>query len=250
MGLPGRFGFALLFLVLLAPTALGVVGLGHMQPVQEITIPLGQRYTTPIYFYNAYGDRLTHVVLTITSASEPIRVSLDPEAHVAQYNLSGLVVNVTENVLACPWPNQPLPPGAQASLEQPVLYDSRDPNCPGRVAYILAPRGDSYLPSSVVNVTFEVPEDTPVGTYPVRLEASGFILGERGNVQPGIGGVFDYTIFVRRPGPLTEAPVTPTPPTEKAPGLDIAGLLPTIGIALAVVGAMAGMYMLGRRGRS
>lgn len=245
-----RWSVLLPLLAVAASPALGVVGLGHMQPVQEITIPQGQSYTTPIYFYNAYGDRITHVAVSITSVSPPIRATLDSGQHLAQYNISGLIANVTENTIACPRPRAPLPPGTTASLEKATVYPSGDPTCPISTAYILAPTGDGYLPSAVVNVTFEVPEDTPVATYSVRLEANGFGLGERGNILPGIGGVFDYTIFAKRPGPITEVPVTPTPKATPGPsGPDLGALLP-VGLGAAVVGGMAGMYLLGRRGRT
>lgn len=243
-----RWWVLLLLLVMAAPAALGAIGLGHMQPVQEITIPQGQRYTTPLYFYNAYGDRITHVAVSITSESSPVRVTLDPEKHLAQYNISGFIANVTENTIACPRPRAPLPPGTSASLEKATVFPSGDPTCPPPVAYILAPTGEGYLPSSVVNVTFDVPENAPVGNYAVHIEASGFGVGERGNILPGIGGAFDYKIFVNRPGPITEVPVTPTPKATPAPGPDLGVLLP-VGIGAAVAGGMAGMYLLGRRGR-
>lgn len=246
-----RWWVPLLLLPLAAAPALGVVGLGHMQPVQEVSIPQGQKYTTPLYFYNAYGDRITHVVASITLAAPPLRVTIDPDKHVAQYDVSGLITNVTENTLACPRARTSLPAGATPSLEQAATYPSGDPGCPVSHAYILAPTGDGYLPSAVINVTFEVPPDTPPGNYPVRVEASGFVVGEKGNLLPGISGSFAYNIFVKRPGPITEVPVTPTPkPTPGPAGPDLGALLPVVGIGAAVVGGMAGMYFLGRRGRS
>ncbi|MEM3086419.1 MAG: hypothetical protein QXO51_05510 [Halobacteria archaeon] len=241
----------LLLLPLAAAPALGIVGLGHMQPIQEVTIPQGLSYTTPLYFYNAYGDRITHVAATITLETPPVRVTLDPDKHVAAYNISGLITNVTESTLACPRGKTGLPPGVIPSLEQAYTYPTGDPNCPVRNAYILAPTGDGYLPSAVINVTFDVPENTPPGNYPVRIEANGFVIGETGNLLPGISGAFAYNVIVRRPGPITEIPVTPTPSATPGPagGPDIGALLPYIGIGGAVAGGMAGMYLLGRRGR-
>ncbi len=53
---------------------------------------------------------------------------------------------------------------------------------------------------------------------------------------------------MKRPGPLPEVPVTPTPKATPGPaGPDLGALLP-VGIGAAVAGGMAGVHPLGRRG--
>jgi hypothetical protein len=209
---------------------------GTMQRDQEINILRGDSYTTEMYFYNVFGNRITHVLLSLTG-DHPEWAKIEPEVHVAQFEVAGQICNSTENLYV-----------------EPMGFVKKEgaPEPPEGVVYIQAPmRGDSWIPAKVAKLTISVPEDAELGSYSFKVSAVASWFPETGCVAEAAAGAmlqqardFDFTIHVLYPGEFYERPVTPPAPPfwEQIPTEYII-------FAVVIVIAMAGMYYLGKRGR-
>ena len=58
----------------------------------------GETVTAYWSLYNLHGDRITHIIIEPTSFISGWEVHVDPEPHTANYNVSGVVEEVLENV--------------------------------------------------------------------------------------------------------------------------------------------------------
>jgi hypothetical protein len=227
-------------LLMLSGTAISqTYAFGTMQRDKTINIVQGDTFTTPLYFYNVFGDRITHVTGVSVSGDHPEWVKIEPEAHLAQYEVKGAICNVTESLAVEP---------------KGYVLKNESTTPPEGWGYIQAPaRADSWIPARPVNITFTVPKDAKLGTYSFRVSASGYWFPETGcaiettGAQIGQSRDFDYTINVLYPGQYYEKPYVPTTPAPAAPSLLETQSFQYIAFAVIVVAAMAGMYYLGKR---
>lgn len=229
----------IVFLLITSATAVAqTYAFGTMQRDKAINIVQGDSFTTPLYFYNVFGDRITHVTSVGVSGDHPEWVKIEPESHLAQYEVKGVICNVTENLAVEP---------------KGYVLKNESTTPPQGWEYIQAPaRVDSWIPAKALNITFTVPKDAKIGAYSFRISASGYWFPETGctvettGAQVGQARDFDYTINVLYPGTYYEKPVTTTPappPFWENP------MMQYVLFAVIIVAAMAGMYMLGRRGK-
>lgn len=238
-----------LFVLALVCVARAQVALGQMNPVREIALKPGESISVPLYYYNSYGSKPVHILLSVIGGNSSW-ITFDPPARTVTYEVMGRTVNVTENLwVGCMGKVKELPPGARESLLEVYTYPYKG-KCGAMefedvVAYIVSPHGpeDGYIPAKPVMVTFSVPEDAEIGDYSFSIQALANVLGELGTVQVGAAQEARYTVHVIYPGEYYERVATPTatPPS-------IFEIIPTEYWFVAIVILVAVFaYFLGRR---
>lgn len=197
---------------------------GTMQPANSVTIEPGNAAMTQLYFYNIYGNRVTHVVLSVGEAPQGWDVKIEPPLHVETVNVSGILTNVTENLYVEP---------SQTVQEKPTVVGKG-------MEYIRAGGVQGFIPSKVVKIIITAPKDAPLGkSYNLRIDAVASWLGQSGTASVTQERSFSYTITTLSKT-YTEEVVKPEIKEETKEGLPvyailIAALLIIIIVLLAVI---------------
>ncbi len=188
-----------------------------IQPGDTISVPA-------IYFFNIYGNRITHVSLSLTSAPNGWNVKLEPEMHQIQVNISGTIVNASENLYVAP--SQPV-----KEVPSPV---------PEGMAYLTLGGVDGNVPAKIAYLNITVPADTPLGgTYTISVKAVGSWFGQAGTLAFSQERSFDFKVQTVTHS-FTEEEVQSTPEEKKDSN---SNSLIYIGIGvLALAGVGAGFY--------
>lgn len=176
---------------------------GTMQQGSAFTIAPGKTLEINLYFYmdEVYGNRIAHILLTPAEVPQGWSVELDPAAHNATFDISGAMVNVTENLYIEP---------------RPVLSTIPTPEEQG-IYYLKSPSGLGYLQARQVRLIVSIPADAQVAkTYPLIITGTASYLSQTGMVGLTQVRDFDYNITVANEG-YTETVVTPTPVGYVAP---------------------------------
>jgi len=167
---------------------------GSMQPAKELSVSPGDSITTKLYFYNIYGNRITHISLSVSKAPEDWDISFDPPLHTTTVNISGIMTEVTENLFVEP---------SEALEEIPETI-------PEGIEYISSSVG--YIGAKPVLITISVPEDEKLGkSFNITISASAEWLGQTGAVAIKQSRDFDFTVKVV-PKEFKEEIVTTTIP--------------------------------------
>jgi hypothetical protein len=184
-----------------------------------ITIQPGETLRVPaIYFFNIYGNRITHVSLSLTSFPKGWNVNLEPEMHEIQVNISGTIVTANENLYV---------PPSQPVKEVPAVV-------PEGMVYLTLGGVEGNVPAEVAYLNITAPPDTPLGsTYSISVKAVGSWFGQAATLAFSQERSFDFKVQTEA-HKFTEEIIQPTPEaTKKAPN--------SVLLALAALGV--GFYV-------
>jgi hypothetical protein len=134
-------------------------------------------------FYNLYGDRTTHITVTKTSGPD-WDIRYDPAFHVEEYEVSGVVSNMSENVAI---------ENSSVVLEIPA-------DIPEGMDYVKHPSKDGYIPVKTLKIYISVPKNAKL------WESTGFTFQAKGDCFTEPGAVI--------PAVATEMKVNITTTTE------------------------------------
>jgi len=149
---------------------------GSAQADKELKTSPGEEISTKLYFYNIFGNRITHVKLEVSNFPENWIISLTPEAHDASVDISGVITTVNENLY----------------VEISEAVDEVPKNVPEGIEYISSSVG--YIGANPVEIKIKVPENANFGSYNLRIDASAFWLGQEGTAEIQQSRSFDYKI--------------------------------------------------------
>jgi len=152
---------------------------GSAQASEDLTVTPGEEVSTKLFFYNIFGNRITHISLTLENAPSNWDVSIEPEQHDTTVSISGVATTINENLYVEP---------SKAVEEAP-----KD-----------VPEGFEYISSSVgfigakpAIITIKVPEDEKLGTSAtVTISAIAEWLGKTGGIVFNQGRTFNYKVTV------------------------------------------------------
>lgn len=145
-----------------------------------ISMEPGQTMKAPaINFFNIYGNRITHVTLTLVEIPKGWNVKIEPELHEVQVNISGTIVTSTENLYASP---------SQAIAEIPAIPVEGS-------EYIRMGGIEGYVPAKVAYLNITVPPGTPLGgSYRISVKAIGSWYGQTANVALSQERTFNFDV--------------------------------------------------------
>jgi len=149
---------------------------GSMQAASQFSLKPGQEIETKLYFYNIYGNRPTHIKLSLVEKPKNWQVTIEPDVKSKEYEVSGQIVTVEENL---------------------VVYPSNASEEPGEnieeVEWISSKVG--YIGANFVKIRIKVPESEEVGrTEKIKINAVAFWLGQTGSISLQQERDFEYTI--------------------------------------------------------
>ena len=153
---------------------------GSAQSAKELTIAPGGEVTTKLYFYNIYGNRITHISLSVGEAPENWDITIEPALHETTVSVSGVPTTVEENLF--------VEPGSDVA-------ESIPDDVPEGVEYISSPVG--FVGAKPVLIKIKVPSDEKLGTAAnVRIDGIASWLGQTGTAAITQGRSFEYTVTV------------------------------------------------------
>jgi len=193
---------------------------GSAQGASQVTASPGDTITLKLYLFidNESGNRIAHIKLTETEVPDGWGLSFDPPTHTSDYNLSGIVTPIEENIYVEPKPVLP---------EKPTTNDAG-------TYYLSSPSGKGYLQAKAVDIIVKVPQDAQLGkTYNLRVGGVAAWYGEVGTVLFNQARDFDYKITVIQKT-FSEQPMATN---QQQPGNSTGIILAVVG--LIVVGAAA-----------
>lgn len=180
-----KFFLFLLFLIILV----GVVNaqekeakynFGSAQGAKELTISPGDEISTKLYFYNIFGNRNTHIALSVGDVPENWDVSIEPALHKITVSVSGVSTIIEENLYLRP-PSD--------------VADTIPDDIPEGIEYISSSVG--FIGAKPVLIKIQVPDDEKLGTVAkITIEAVASWLGQSGTAAITQSRSFDYTITV------------------------------------------------------
>ncbi len=181
-----------------------------IQPGETLRVPA-------IYFFNIYGNRITHVSLSITGSPEGWNVKLEPEMHETQVNISGTIVTQNENLYV---------PPSQPVKDVPAVV-------PEGMTYLTLGGVDGNVPARIAYLNITVPANTPLGgTYTISVKAVGSWFGQAGTLAFSQERSFDFKVQTAAHN-FTEEEVQPPEEKQDSNSLVYIGI---IVLALAAVG--------------
>ncbi|MFA5405757.1 MAG: hypothetical protein WC307_00130 [Candidatus Nanoarchaeia archaeon] len=136
-------GLAVLLLIAVANAT--VYNYASVQPDKSFSVIGGQEVNTRLYFYNYYGDTITHISLFPINVPDGWVVEITPSLNNDTFDVSGQEVIVEENLFVAP----------EEAYSNRVVEDGYE--------YIQVAGIDGYVKAKVVNVRITVPEDVDVG---------------------------------------------------------------------------------------
>jgi len=215
---------------------------GSAQQTSSLTVSAGSTVSTKLYFYNVFGNRITHLSLSAENLPEGWTVSFDPPLHTVTVNISGVITTIEENLNVVP-PSD--------------VFETKPETAPEGIQFIGSSIG--YIGAKPVVVTFSVPESEQLGTsHNITITGVAKYLGQTGAAAISQSRGFDYTVTVQAEefteeiieAPIEEPIVTITPIQEP---LGITGLFanPVTAVLTGVVVALAVIviYLLFFRGK-
>lgn len=153
---------------------------GTTEGTKIILLEPGQNMKVPaIYFFNLYGNRITHVSLTLTDFPKSWNVKIEPELHEVQVNISGTIVTSTESLYVSP---------TQAIAEIPEIPAEG-------TQYITLSGIEGHVPAKVAYLNITVPPGTPLGgSYRISVSAVGSWFGQAANIALSQERTFDFEV--------------------------------------------------------
>lgn len=164
----------------------GEYNFGTMQAQKFIAVEPGKSADATLYFFNVHGNRDTHVSLALTNVPQGFSAEIIPAVHNASYNVSGIVVETQENLVAVVTPKELLP------KQKPDVI-------PPGMEYITMGGIEGFVPAQVVTIRLTAPADAPLWTnYKLRVSAVAgwFDVGSTGAISVKQARDFDYDVRV------------------------------------------------------
>jgi len=153
---------------------------GSAQGAKELTISPGSEAVTKLFFYNIYGNRITHITLEVGDAPEDWDITIEPALHETSVVVSGIPTTVEENLFVQP-PSD--------------VQESKPDDIPEGIEYISSPVG--FVGAKPVLISIKVPEDAKLGTVAkISIDGVGSWLGQTGTAAITQGRSFEYTVTV------------------------------------------------------
>jgi hypothetical protein len=151
--------------VVSASCSLGATPLGmgaEAKPGQEVMVTWN--------FYNLYGDRMTHIIISKISGPD-WEIRYDPVIHEENYNISGVIISKTENLAV---------ENSSVTLKIPE-------NSPEGISYVKHPNKEGYIQVNPVKIYIKIPEDAKLWQdYEFSFEVKGSCFTDPGTVIPAI----------------------------------------------------------------
>lgn len=219
----------ILFFLVLIPIAVAEeapkYNFGTTAASSTILIEPGENLKVPaINFFNIYGNRITHVSMTLTDSPKGWDVKIEPELHEVQVNISGTIVTSTENLYVSP---------STAVAEKPDVPEEG-------VTYITLGGIEGYVPAKVAYLNITAPPGIPIGgSYTISIRAIGNWYGQAANLALSQERSFQFKVQTVT-HTFSEEIVKPGE-IEKKPDYSM------YIIALIVVIALAGGFYAGKR---
>jgi hypothetical protein len=159
-----------------------------IQPGETLKVPA-------IYFFNIYGNRITHVRLSLAIAPKGWDVKIEPEMHEVQVNISGTIVTASENLYVIP---------SKPVNEVPAVVSEG-------MAYITLGGVEGNIPTKIAYLNITAPPDIPLGsTYSISVKAVGSWFGGAATLAFSQERSFTFTVQTVTHS-FTEEIVQPTP---------------------------------------
>ena len=153
---------------------------GSAQGAKELTISPGSEATTKLYFYNIYGNRITHISLSVAEAPKNWDITIEPALHETTVSVSGVPKTIEENLFVEP-PSD--------------VAESIPANIPEGIEYISSPVG--FVGAKPVKIKIKVPSDEKLGIVTnIRIDATAAWLGQTGTAAITQGRSFEYKVTV------------------------------------------------------
>ena len=153
---------------------------GSAQGAKTLTISPGGEATTKLFFYNIYGNRITHIVLEVADAPQGWDITIEPALHETNVIVSGIPTTVEENLF--------VEPGSDVA-------ESIPDDVPEGIEYISSPIG--FVGAKPVLISIKVPEDAKLGTVAkITIDGTASWLGQTGTAAITQGRSFEYTVTV------------------------------------------------------
>lgn len=156
---------------------------GTTQQSNLIQIEPGKTATTKIFFYNIWGNRITHVSLEVAEKPEGWQVQIEPELHNVTLNVTGVIISAEENLFAMP-----------CKIDAEWCPTSELIPREG-VEYISGSGVKGKIPAKYALITVTAPPNVPLWTeYTLKITAYANWYGEAGTVALNQARDFSYTI--------------------------------------------------------
>jgi len=153
---------------------------GSAQGAKELTISPGSEAVTKLFFYNIYGNRITHIILDVGEAPKGWDITIEPALHETSVVVSGVPTTVEENLFVQP------PSDVSESMPDDI---------PEGIEYISSPVG--FVGAKPVLIKIKVPEDAKLGTVAkISIDGVASWLGQTGTAAITQGRSFEYTVTV------------------------------------------------------
>jgi LPXTG-motif cell wall-anchored protein len=170
---------------------------GTMQPTQSYTANPGARIPMKLYFYNIFGNKITHVTLSLKTP-EGWNGYIEPDLHEITISVGGLEKTIEENLHA--EPTDPVPIIPEEIEYEEVLSEAWEECLEAEtcgIEYIRAPGLKDYIKAKYITIIVEIPEDAELGkTYTLKTDAKAQWYGQTGQVSMSQFRDFDWDITV------------------------------------------------------
>jgi hypothetical protein len=154
--------------------------LGTMQPNSNYRASPGDELVLKFYIFNAYGNRISHITLSVSNNPDNLEVILPP-LETNTWNISGILTPIEENIYVEP---------------MPIVEVKPDTPEPG-IEYLKSPNVSGVIPAKPVNFTVKIPDSAVLGSrYSVTVTALAKWYGETGSAQVSQARPFSYNILV------------------------------------------------------
>lgn len=187
----------ILSIIFLLPIVKAACSLGANPLSMDARAIPGQTVIATWNFYNLYGDRTTHIKVSLAEGPD-WQVSYEPALHEANYEVMGVEQTIEENV----------------AVEVIPVVDSIPEIIPEGIDYVKHPKEAGYIPVKPVRIYIKIPEDAELWkNYDLVFEAVGNCFMEPGAVMPAVatqlklsiktisGGYYEKEIPEEKEGP-------------------------------------------------
>jgi hypothetical protein len=157
--------------------------------------------------YNLYGDRTTHITITKTSGPD-WKITYEPPLHTGFYDVSGVIVNKTENI----------------EIENSSVVLEIPANVPNDTVYVKHPNLPGYILTKPIKMYITVPENAKLfQNYNFTFQAKGDCFNAPGSVIPA--AALQFKVAITPTNEYSEKPVSNAKGTAgTATGFSILGL--------------------------
>ena len=172
---------------------------GSIQYQKAATATPGANFSFDLYFFidQEYGTRTAHIQLGL-NYPQGWNVYVIPSQKQYSWNISGIIVNSTENLYVVP---------------RPLLQSIPEPG-EEEIYYIASPSGRGYLQAKKATIYVEIPKDAKIGeSYQILIFATANYFGGEGSIMFSQSRSFNFDVKIVAPQ-YTEQLVTE--PKEKA----------------------------------